>query len=58
MAISETITEFIKQSERVVAVTHKPRGQEYVQMAFITALGIALIGTIGYVINLGAHYLR
>ncbi|MBI5036803.1 protein translocase SEC61 complex subunit gamma [Candidatus Micrarchaeota archaeon] len=58
MNIGEKITEFIKQSERVVAVTHKPRGPEYTQMAFITALGITIIGMIGFVINIGAHYLR
>lgn len=52
------VQEFLKQSERVLAVTHKPRYFEYKQMAFITALGITLIGVIGFLINIVSHYLR
>lgn len=58
MNIMEGINGFIAQSQRVLAVTHKPRGQEYRQMALTTALGIAIIGTIGFLINLISHLLR
>ncbi len=58
MNVVEGVKGFIAQSQRVLAVTHKPRGQEYRQMALTTAIGIAIIGTIGFLINLVSHLLR
>lgn len=58
MNVVEGFKGFIAQSQRVLAVTHKPRGQEYRQMALTTAIGISIIGTIGFVINLVSHLLR
>lgn len=58
MNVAEGFKGFIAQSQRVLAVTHKPRGQEYRQMAITTALGIAIIGTIGFFINFAFHILR
>jgi protein translocase SEC61 complex gamma subunit len=57
MNVQETIHGFIKQSERVLAITHKPRAPEYKQMALTTAIGIAIIGLIGFFINLIANAL-
>lgn len=58
MNIAHTIHDFYKQSERVLAVTHKPKSIEYRQMALTTAIGIAFIGIIGFFINIIVHYLR
>ena len=58
MNVIQKVTDFAKQSERVLAVTHKPRGLEYRQMAITTAIGIALIGIIGFLINILSHYIR
>ncbi|MBI5226538.1 protein translocase SEC61 complex subunit gamma [Candidatus Micrarchaeota archaeon] len=58
MNVVEGFKGFIAQSQRVLAVTHKPRGQEYRQMAITTALGITIIGLIGFAINFIAHALR
>lgn len=58
MNVAEGLKGFWAQSQRVLAVTHKPRGQEYRQMALTTAIGIAIIGTIGFIINLLFHVLR
>ncbi len=57
MNIQETVNGFIKQSERVIAITHKPRAPEFKQMALTTAIGIAIIGLIGFFINLVANAL-
>ncbi len=58
MNVVEGLKGFIAQAQRVLAVTHKPRGQEYRQMALTTAIGIAIIGTIGFLINLLSHLVR
>ncbi len=58
MNVVEGLKGFIAQSQRVLAVTHKPRGQEYRQMALTTAIGITIIGTIGFLINVIWHFLR
>ena len=52
MDIIAMATDFIKQSERVLNVTHKPRREEYEHIAKSTALGIGVIGLIGFVITI------
>jgi protein transport protein SEC61 subunit gamma-like protein len=52
------LREFYRESERVLNITHKPREQEYRQIALITAIGMALIGLIGFVITMTAFFLR
>jgi len=54
----QPIQDFIKQSERVLNVTHKPSPQEYRHIAFSTALGMAVIGIIGFAISMIAYYAR
>ncbi len=56
--IVDGVQNFIMQSERVLNVTHKPRGQEYRQIAYITAIGMAVIGLTGFVISMIAFFLR
>ncbi len=51
-------TNFIEQSKRVLNVTHKPQEMEFRQMAITTGLGLALMGIIGFIISMVAHYLR
>ena len=58
MNIFESVKDFIGQSERVIAITHKPRTFEYKQMALTTGLGIAIIGLIGFAITMAVHFLR
>ena len=52
MNIKETTTDFIKQSKRVLKVARKPDREEYFNFAKVTAIGIAIIGVIGFVIVL------
>ena len=54
----QPVLDFIKQSERVLNVTHKPSPQEYRHIAFSTALGMAVIGIIGFAISMASYYLR
>lgn len=56
--ITGGITSFIQQSQRVLAITHKPKGPEYQQIAYSTAIGMAIVGMIGFVISMIAVFLR
>ena len=49
---------FLKQSERVLNVTHKPKRDEFQHIAASTALGMAAIGVIAYVISMLAYFIR
>ncbi|HLD62589.1 MAG TPA: protein translocase SEC61 complex subunit gamma [Candidatus Norongarragalinales archaeon] len=51
-SISQSISAFIEQSQRVISITYKPKEMEFRQMAFTTALGMLLLGLIGFVITL------
>lgn len=52
MDIKETTSDFIKQSKRVLKVARKPDREEYFNFSKVTAIGIAIIGVIGFVIVL------
>ncbi len=52
------IKSFAKQSERVLNITHKPKRPEFQQIAYITAIGMFIIGGIGFVITMLAYVLR
>ena len=52
MNVQERFDKFIKDSKRVLKVSRKPDTQEYLEFAKITALGILVIGVIGFVIVL------
>ena len=52
MNIKETNSDFIKQSKRVLKVARKPDREEYFNFAKVTAIGIAIIGVIGFIIVL------
>lgn len=52
MNIKETTSDFIKQSKRVLKVARKPDREEFFDFSKVTALGIAIIGVIGFIIVL------
>ena len=52
MNIKETTSDFIKQSKRVLKVARKPDMNEYVDLAKVAALGVVVVGGIGYIIVL------
>ena len=58
MDIGAMVSDFVAQSERVLNVTHKPRDEEYWHIAKSTALGMAAIGAIGFVISIFWHFFR
>ena len=57
VAIRQRISEFIGASRRILIVSQKPSWLEYKTMAKITALGIALIAVIDFVITLAFRLL-
>ena len=50
MSLKESLDKFVKDSKRVLKVSRKPDKAEYFDFAKITALGILVIGVIGFVI--------
>ena len=50
MNIQEDFDKFIKDSKRVLKVSRKPDGPEYIDLAKISALGVVVIGGVGYIL--------
>ena len=55
MDIREHFDKFIKDSKRVLKVSRKPDGKEYLELAKISAIGVVIIGGIGYLIVCLGH---
>ncbi len=58
MITKESAQNFIKQCKRVLQVSKKPDREEYFNVSKITAIGIVVIGLIGFIISIGAQLLR
>ena len=52
MNVEETFNKFIKDSKRVLKVARKPDLPEYIELAKISAMGVVIIGVIGFIIVL------
>ena len=50
MNVQERFDKFIKDSKRVLKVSRKPDLPEYRDLAKISAIGVVIIGGIGYII--------
>ena len=48
----EKLTKFISDSKRIFVVSRKPSKDEYKKMGIIIALGIVIIGLLGFFIQL------
>ncbi|MBT4192323.1 MAG: protein translocase SEC61 complex subunit gamma [Candidatus Diapherotrites archaeon] len=52
MNIKETWSKFISDSRRILVVSRKPTMDEYKKMALIIALGMVIIGIMGFIVQL------
>jgi protein transport protein SEC61 subunit gamma-like protein len=52
MNVQERFDRFVKDSKRVLKVSRKPDKAEYLDFTKITAIGILVIGLIGFIIVL------
>ena len=50
MNVQERLDKFVKDSKRVLKVSRKPDKEEYFDLAKISALGVVVVGGIGYII--------
>ena len=50
MDIKETLDKFMKDAKRVLKVSRKPDAKEYVDLAKVSALGVIIVGGVGYII--------
>ena len=54
MNLKASTNDFLKQCKRVLRVARKPDREEYFQFSKVTALGIAIIGLMGFIFVLVA----
>ncbi len=54
MNLKASTNDFLKQCKRVLRVARKPDREEYFQFSKVTAIGIAIIGVIGFIFVLVA----
>ncbi|MBQ2652461.1 MAG: protein translocase SEC61 complex subunit gamma [Methanobrevibacter sp.] len=52
MNVQESFDKFIKDSKRVLKVSRKPDGKEYMELAKVVSIGVLIVGVIGFVIVL------
>ncbi len=50
MNVQEDFNKFIKDAKRVLKVARKPDKNEYLDLAKVSALGVLVVGGIGYII--------
>ena len=50
MNAQESFNKFMKDAKRVLKVSRKPDRTEYFELAKISALGVVVVGGIGYII--------
>ena len=50
MNVQESFDKFIKDAKRVLKVSRKTDLPEYIDLAKISALGVVVVGGIGYII--------
>ena len=58
MAFVEKIKSFIIQSKRVWHLLRKPSGEEFTTVAKVSAIGLLIIGAIGFIIGDGIRILE
>ena len=55
MNLEEDFNKFIKDAKRVLKVSRKPDGSEYKDLAKVSAIGVVIVGGIGYIlVHLGS----
>ena len=52
MNVQESFNKFVKDSKRVLKVSRKPDGKEYMELAKVVSIGVLIIGVIGFIIVL------
>ncbi|MBU0906780.1 MAG: protein translocase SEC61 complex subunit gamma [Nanoarchaeota archaeon] len=58
MAITERIKSFIVQSKRVWHVLRKPTGEEFKTVSKVSAIGILILGALGFLIADGIRLIN
>lgn len=58
MTMKIDIQEFFTSANRVLTVSKKPDTQQYLSMTRITALGIVVLGIMGFLVELATFLLR
>ncbi|BBL61888.1 MAG: protein translocase SEC61 complex subunit gamma [Methanobrevibacter arboriphilus] len=52
MSFQGSVNRFFKECKRVLKVSKKPTKEEYINFSKVTAIGILIIGVIGFIIVL------
>ncbi len=54
----EGLSEFVGSTQRILTVSKKPDTPQYMTMIRVTALGLVILGVIGYVVELMSFLVR
>ena len=55
MNVIAQLSDFISQSQRIIAVSTRPRRKDFERVARVTGIGMVLMGVLGVVISLVFH---
>ncbi len=58
LKIKEGISEFTTSTQRILTVSKKPDTNQYMTMVRVTALGLVILGVLGYTIELISFLIR
>lgn len=58
MPMKIDLNEFFTSANRVLTVSKKPDTQQYLSMTRITAVGIVVLGIIGFAVELGTFLIK
>ncbi len=58
MELWNRLVSFLIQTQRVLKVTRKPTGYEFKTIVKITALGIAAIGALGFLLQITVQIIK
>ncbi|MFH0970372.1 MAG: protein translocase SEC61 complex subunit gamma [Candidatus Diapherotrites archaeon] len=56
--IGEWFSSFISSTQRILIVSKKPDTAKFMNMARITAIGLVILGALGYAIELITFFIR
>jgi protein transport protein SEC61 subunit gamma and related proteins len=48
---------FIREAKRVMKVTRKPNRQEFITIAKVSAIGLAVVGLLGFMFTMLQHFI-
>jgi protein transport protein SEC61 subunit gamma-like protein len=58
LKLKEGLDEFASSTQRILIVSKKPDTPQYINMIRVTALGLVVLGALGFAVELVSFFLR